>query len=60
MAVNLASRAVMERSGLVFERTWVGEWNEPLPGWEEGEVAYGLTRDQWAPSRRVRSPTPED
>ena len=34
----------MERIGLEFERTWVGEWNEPLPGWEQGEVAYGLTR----------------
>jgi len=47
MAVNRASRAVMERIGLEFERTWVGEWNEPLPGWEQGEVAYGLTREQW-------------
>ena len=47
MAVNRASRVVMERIGLVFERTWVGEWNEPLPGWEQGEVAYGLTREQW-------------
>ena len=47
MAVNRASRAVMERLGLELERTWVGEWNEPLPGWEQGEVAYGLTREQW-------------
>ena len=47
MAVNRASRAVMERIGLEFERTWVGEWNEPLPGWERGEVAYGLTRQEW-------------
>jgi RimJ/RimL family protein N-acetyltransferase len=47
MAVNRASRAVMGRVGLVFERTWVGEWNEPLPGWEQGEVAYGLTRQEW-------------
>ena len=47
MAVNRASRAVMERIGLEFERTWVGEWNEPLPGWEQGEVAYGLTRQEW-------------
>ncbi len=47
MAVNRASRAVMERLGLEFERTWVGEWNEPLPGWERGEVAYGLTRQEW-------------
>ena len=36
----------MERVGLVFERTWVGEWNEPLPGWEQAR-SYGLTREQW-------------
>jgi RimJ/RimL family protein N-acetyltransferase len=47
MAVNRASRAVMERIGLELEGTWVGEWNEPLPGWEQGEVAYGLTRQEW-------------
>ena len=60
MAVNLASRAVMERIGLDFERTWVGEWNEPLPGWEEGEVAYGVTRDQWPTRLGGGPPTPED
>ena len=36
--------AVLARIGLVLERTWVGEWNEPLPGWEQGEVAYGHPR----------------
>jgi RimJ/RimL family protein N-acetyltransferase len=58
MAVNTRSVAVMGRIGLRYERTWVGEWNEPLPGWEEGEVAYGLTRAQWLESysRGTRTP----
>ena len=47
MAVNRASRGRDGTVGLEFERTWVGEWNEPLPGWEQGEVAYGLTRQEW-------------
>jgi RimJ/RimL family protein N-acetyltransferase len=47
MAVNERSIAVMTRIGLRFERTWVGEWNQPLPGWEKGEVAYALARDEW-------------
>jgi RimJ/RimL family protein N-acetyltransferase len=48
MAVNAASRRVMERVGMRFARTWVGEWNEPLPGWEQGEVEYEVTREDWA------------
>jgi RimJ/RimL family protein N-acetyltransferase len=51
MAVNLASRGVMERLGMRFARTWVGEWNEPLPGWEQGEVEYAVTREEWLASR---------
>jgi RimJ/RimL family protein N-acetyltransferase len=48
MAVNARSVAVMTRIGMTFSRTWVGEWNEPLPGWEQGEVEYALTRADWA------------
>jgi RimJ/RimL family protein N-acetyltransferase len=47
MAVNAASRGVMTRIGMRFARTWVGEWNEPLPGWEQGEVEYEVTRQEW-------------
>ncbi len=52
MAVNLGSRRVMERLGMRFSRTWVGEWNEPLPGWEEGEVEYAITQQEWVERRR--------
>jgi RimJ/RimL family protein N-acetyltransferase len=42
MAVNTASRRVMERLGMTHVRTYVGEWDDPLPGWEQGEVVYEL------------------
>ena len=28
-------------------RTDVRDWDDPIPGWEQGEVVYGLTREQW-------------
>jgi len=43
MAVNRASRRVLENVGLVHVRTRVEEWDEPIPGWEEGEAEYELT-----------------
>ncbi|CAN5677168.1 GNAT family N-acetyltransferase [soil metagenome] len=48
MAVNTVSRRVMEKLGLRVTRTYVGEWGDPLPGWEQGEVEYEITADQWA------------
>lgn len=47
MAVNLPSRRVMERIGLKYVRTFHEEFNDPLPGTEEGEVEYALTRADW-------------
>lgn len=48
MAVNTGSRHVMERLGLRLERTWVGDWEDPLPGWEQGEVVYAITAAEWS------------
>jgi RimJ/RimL family protein N-acetyltransferase len=48
MAVNTRSRAVMERIGLRHIATYIGEWEDPIPGSEEGDVVYALTRDEWA------------
>ena len=42
MAVNTRSRRVMDRLGMTQVRTYVGEWEDPLPGWEQGEVVYEL------------------
>lgn len=50
MAVNTGSRAVMTAIGLRYERTYVGRFDEPLPGAAEGEVVYGLNRDEWPPA----------
>jgi RimJ/RimL family protein N-acetyltransferase len=47
MAVNTRSRAVLERLGMHVVQTWVGEWENPLPGWEQGEVVYLLTDGDW-------------
>jgi RimJ/RimL family protein N-acetyltransferase len=43
MAVNVASRAVMESLGLTYLRTVHRQWDDPLPGTEQGEVGYALT-----------------
>ncbi len=47
MAVNTGSRRVMEKVGLRFVRIFHVEWDDPLPGADEGEVEYALTRAEW-------------
>ncbi len=47
MAVNQASRRVMEKTGLAHARTEFNEWADPIPGSEEGEVWYELTCAEW-------------
>jgi len=47
IAVNAASRAVMERVGLSFVRTFPSSMSAPVEGIEKGEVEYELTREQW-------------
>jgi RimJ/RimL family protein N-acetyltransferase len=42
MAVNLASRRVMEKSGLRFVRTFHLTWVDTIPGTEYGEMEYAL------------------
>jgi RimJ/RimL family protein N-acetyltransferase len=44
MAVNRRSRAVMERCGLTYVRTFHLDFDDPIPGSEEGEVEYELRR----------------
>jgi RimJ/RimL family protein N-acetyltransferase len=48
MAVNAASRGVMRKLGMTHVRTEVREWDDPLPGAEEGEAVYALSRTDWA------------
>jgi RimJ/RimL family protein N-acetyltransferase len=47
MAVNARSRAVMERCGLRYARTFHVEFNDPIDGTELGEVEYELLRSAW-------------
>jgi RimJ/RimL family protein N-acetyltransferase len=47
MAINAASRRVMEKAGLTYARTFHQEWAEPIAGAEQGEVEYALTKADW-------------
>ena len=48
MAVNTASRAVMDRLGMRHVRTEHRSWEHPLPGADPGEVVHELTAGEWA------------
>jgi RimJ/RimL family protein N-acetyltransferase len=54
MAVNTASRRVMEKAGMRHVRTFQGVFEEPLPGTDSGEVAYEICRDEWQPGTDAR------
>ena len=47
MAVNTRSRRVMEKIGLRHVRTFFVGWPDPLPGADQGEVEYALTRAEY-------------
>jgi RimJ/RimL family protein N-acetyltransferase len=47
MTVNTKSRAVMERCGLRFVRTFLGDWEPKFDGSEHGDVEYEMTRTEW-------------
>jgi RimJ/RimL family protein N-acetyltransferase len=47
ISANAASRAVMERVGLTYVRTFPSSMTAPVEGLEEGEVEYEITREQW-------------
>jgi RimJ/RimL family protein N-acetyltransferase len=47
MAVNLASRRVMEKIGMTLLRTFHKEWPDPIEGTECGEVEYEIDKADW-------------
>ena len=51
MAVNTASRRVMEKAGLRYVRTFDAGWPVKIPGDEEGDVEYAIDRVQWEHDR---------
>jgi RimJ/RimL family protein N-acetyltransferase len=52
MAVNEASRRVMEKAGLRLVRTHHEPWPYPIEGDEFGEVVYALDKADWQPTGR--------
>ncbi|MFV2019091.1 GNAT family N-acetyltransferase [Micromonospora sp. LOL_023] len=50
MAVNIASRRVMEAVGLRLVRSFHLQWDDPIDGVEHGEVEYELRRVDWVTS----------
>jgi RimJ/RimL family protein N-acetyltransferase len=50
MAVNQPSRRVMEKCGLAFVRGYHSDDVPAIPGAEQGEVEYALTRAEWQAS----------
>src|SRR5215210_358480 len=47
MVVNVASRRVMEKSGLRLVRTFHQPWPDYIEGQEHGDVEYALLRSEW-------------
>ena len=46
-AMNAWSRAVMERCGLRYSRTFRYDWPDVIEGGDEGDVEYELLREGW-------------
>lgn len=59
MAVNTASRRVMEKAGLRFVRTFHPDWKDPIEGAEQGEVEYELLRADWLRLARSAAGSPD-
>jgi RimJ/RimL family protein N-acetyltransferase len=47
MAVNVASRRVMEKIGMTFTRVEHVEGMAPIPGSEHGDAWYEIGRAAW-------------
>lgn len=55
MAVNVASRRVMEKAGMHLVREFDAEWPVRIPGDEKGDVEYAITFDEWQAARESPS-----
>ncbi|OAQ74287.1 acetyltransferase (GNAT) domain-containing protein [Pochonia chlamydosporia 170] len=47
MSVNAASRGTMSACGMQLVRRFWVDFEDPVPGTEEGEVEYRIGRDKW-------------
>ena len=57
MAVNQPSRGVMVKLGMRHVGTDHRAWDDPLPGTEQGEVVYEITREEWIRREALRKAT---
>jgi len=57
MAVNAASRRVMEKAGLSYVRTFHQEWPCRIEGEEHGDVEYALTKADYGSKYGLLEPT---
>jgi len=60
MAVNVASRGVMRAIGMHHVRTEQRQWDQPLPGADQGEAIYEITRGDWLVRSGGRPPERAD
>jgi RimJ/RimL family protein N-acetyltransferase len=56
LAVNTASRRVMEKAGMQLVRTFHQDWPDKIPGDEHGDVEYEITRETWMRQRGISTP----
>ena len=56
MAVNKASRRVMEKAGLKLVRTFHEPWPYPIDGSEFGDVEYALDKADWQQQDQADTP----
>ena len=52
MVVNVASRRVLEKAGMLLVREFHQPWPYPIEGDEKGDVEYALLRSEWEHARR--------
>lgn len=55
MAVNMRSRRVLSKVGLRYVQTRFGDWDDPLPSAELGEVVHVVEREGCSPGDRTQS-----
>jgi RimJ/RimL family protein N-acetyltransferase len=54
MAVNLASRRVMEKAGMTLVRSFHQAWPDAIEGDEHGDVEYALEKADWESQEAAR------
>ena len=53
MAVHVASRRVMEKSGMSLVKHFTADWPVRIDGDEHGDVQYAITREEWQERRQM-------